>query len=155
MAMFEFLQGISPWYWLSFGIVVGVLEMATMSFFLIWPALAAMVMAVLLWIAPDLSPAIQITAFAVLSIALTLVGRKLIMQFGDGGGEETLINNRAAQLVGRTGKVIDAGALDGAVEVDGIRWRASWEKSPNLAEGALIKVDANQGMTLEVSPIES
>lgn len=154
MAMFEFLQGISPWYWLSFGIIVGVLEMATMSFFLIWPALAAIVMAGLLWLAPDLSPAIQITAFAALSIALTLVGRKMIMRFGDGGGEETMINNRAGQLIGRTGKVIDTGALEGAVEVDGIRWRATWEQTPNLAEGVAIKVDANRGMTLEVSPIQ-
>jgi len=153
MAIFEFLQGISPWYWLSFGIVLGVLEMATMSFFLIWPALAALVMAGLLWLVPDLSPAIQIIAFAIVSIALTLMGRKMIQQFGDGGGSETLINNRAAQLIGRTGKVISAGAVEGAIEVDGIRWRASWDQSPNLEEGALVKVDANRGMTLEVSPI--
>jgi len=150
--MLDFLQGISPWTWAAFGIVLGALEMATMSFFLIWPALAALAMAVVIYAVPDLGPAAQIISWAVLSVVLTLIGRKLVMDFGDGGGEETLINNRAAQLVGRSGKVIATGAHEGAVEIDGIRWRASWEGSPDLAEGTAITVTANRGMLLEVEP---
>lgn len=153
MGGFDFLQGISPWTWAAFGIVLGALEMATMSFFLIWPALAALVMAVVIFIAPDLGTAAQIILWAVLSVLLTLVGRKVVMDFGDGGGEETLINNRAAQLVGRTGKVIVSGDIEGAIEVDGIRWRASWPDGSNLAEGSPVTVVANRGMLLEVTPV--
>lgn len=149
----DFLVGISPWYWVAFGIVLGVLEMVTFSFFLIWPALAALILAGMLWVIPDFSGPAQITSFAVLSIALTLIGRKVLLQYGDGGGEETLINNRAAQLVGRTGTVISTGAHEGAIDVDGIRWRANWESTPNLAEGTPVRVIANRGMTLDVETL--
>lgn len=153
MEGFNFLDGISPWLWVAFGIVLGALEMATMSFFLIWPALGALVMALLLWLEPGLNTPLQLTLFAVVSVALTLVGRKLMMQYGDGGGEETLINNRAAQLVGRTGKVLEGGAAEGAVEVDGIRWRAQWDMAANLTKDAEVRVTGSQGMTLEVVPL--
>lgn len=152
MGILDFLNGISPWSWAAFGIVLGALEMATLSFFLIWPALAALVMAGVIWYAPELGAAPQLMLWAVLSILLTLIGRKLIMQFGDGGGEQTLINNRAAQLVGRTGKVIVTGAQEGAIEIDGVRWRAGWEATPNLSEGTSVRVTANRGMLLEVEP---
>jgi len=152
MGVLDFLQAVSPWSWAAFGIVLGALEMATMSFFLIWPALAALAMAVVIYFVPELGPAAQIISWAVLSVLLTLIGRKLIMDYGDGGGSKTLINNRAAQLVGRSGKVIATGALEGAIEIDGVRWRASWEGSPDLAEGTVVKVTANRGMLLEVSP---
>ena len=153
MPFLDFLQGISPWSWVAFGIGLGAVEMATMSFFLIWPALAALMMAVLLWISPAMSPEVQIILFAVLSVALTLIGRRVILRFGDGGGEETLINNRAAQLVGRTGVVLSGGESEGAVEVDGVRWRASWDGGPALKDGARVRVVASKGMVLEVSPL--
>jgi len=56
--------------------------------------------------------------------------------------------------VGRSGKVIATGTLEGAVEIDGIRWRASWAGSPDLAEGTPITVTANRGMLLEVVPVD-
>ncbi len=71
MNLFSFLQGISPWWWLAFGVALGAVEMATMSFFLIWPAIGAAIIAGVLLVLPDLAPNAQIALFAVLAVVLT------------------------------------------------------------------------------------
>ena len=75
--LLDFLDGISPWWWITLGVVLIGLEMTTMSFFLIWPGIAAVVIAILLWIAPGMSGEAQVALFAVLSVAFTWVGRTI------------------------------------------------------------------------------
>ena len=78
--LLDFLDGISPWWWITLGVVLIGLEMTTMSFFLIWPGIAAVVIAILLWIAPGMSGEAQVALFAVLSVAFTWVGRTIIVR---------------------------------------------------------------------------
>lgn len=82
MQLFTFLTDISPWWWIAFGIALGVVEMATMSFFLIWPALAAIAVGLFLIVAPSTSGEIQIAVFAILAVVLTFAGRYLLHRFG-------------------------------------------------------------------------
>ena len=79
MQILEFLNGISPWYWVAFALALGALEMATFSFFLIWPALASLIVAILLAASPELSPAVQVSVFAIGAIFLTFAGRFMVM----------------------------------------------------------------------------
>lgn len=146
--IFAAIAAISPWWWVAFALGLGALEMATMSFFLIWPALAALIMAGLVALVPGLSGEVIVSIFAILAIALTFAGRSLLHRFGDGQPQSNL-NSRSAQLVGRHAKVLDWGETRGSVEVDGIRWAATCDAP--LAEGASVRITEANGMTLTVT----
>ena len=88
--MFGFLQAMSPWWWVAFAVALGALEMATMSFFLIWPALAALVLALVHWLMPGLGGEVQVVLFAALAVAMTFAGRGLLNRYGDGEAEEVV-----------------------------------------------------------------
>ncbi len=151
MPFFNMLEGLSPWWWVAFGIALGAIEMATMSFFLIWPGLAALLMAVILIFAPGMPGEVQIAIYATLSVILTFAGRWLMHRYGDGGAPETTINQRSGQLVGRRGKILRYDGGEGLVEIDGVRWRARGATDLALTEGADVRVVAADGMTLEIS----
>jgi membrane protein implicated in regulation of membrane protease activity len=151
MAMFDALVGISPWWWVAFGVVLGALEMATMSFFLIWPALAAFAMALLLWVLPGLSGEIQVAAYAILAIVLTFAGRTLLHRWGDRGGDSGL-NDRAAQMIGRHAVVEDFTGPEGHVTIDGVRWLARWPADATATPGETVEIARAEGMVLFVRP---
>lgn len=150
MISFSFLAGISPWWWVAFAVALGAVEMATMSFFLIWPALAAFVMALLLVVAPGTSGEIQISLFAILAIALTFAGRSLVHRFGDGGEATGTLNARSTLMIGRHAEVQSFTGPEGNVTVDGIRWRAHWPTGKSAKPGDTVKVTGANGMVLMV-----
>ena len=149
IGIFDFLEGLSPWWWVAGGIALGVIEMATMSFFLIWPGLAALVMAVLVYFAPGLSGEVQVALFAIIAVVLTFLGRGLIARYGDGGAPETTINSRADQLIGRHGLVLGVTGPDARVEVDGIPWPAIVE-SDDILPGTTVEITDAIGTTLKI-----
>ena len=150
MDVFDFLNGISPWWWVAAALALGTIEILTFSFFLIWPAIAAFLVAVLMWIFPEMTGAIQILIFAVASAVLTLIGRQWVMTkkpTSDNPG----LNNRASALIGRNAVLIEdlAGTALGNVEVDGIRWRARLDKPEGTAaSGASLRIHGTEGMVL-------
>jgi len=150
--MFDLVEAVSPWWWLAFGIGLGVLEMVTMSFFLLWPGLAALVMAGVVALLPTMPGELRVAVYAVLAVALTFLGRAWLNKYGDGGGAETSLNNRAARVVGRKAKVLSCEAGEGAVEIDGTRWHAVWDGGTASAEGDVVDILRADGMTLRVAP---
>ena len=144
--MFEWLEVLSPWWWVAFGIGLGAVEMATMSFFLIWPAVAAVIMAVILWVAPGMQGEVQIAIFAVLAVALTFAGRNYLMK--SGGTSKTTLNNRSAQMVGRQAKVTEFELGEGQVEIDGLNWAANWRDGQTAQPGQTVKIIAAAGMSV-------
>jgi len=150
MELFAFLLGISPWWWVALAVVLGAFEMATMSFFLIWPALAAALIALLLVAAPLASGATQIAAFAILSIVFTIIGRKLLHRVaGDKSAAEKL-NSRSNLMIGRQGEVIEFTGPEGVVVIDGIHWRALWPVGVLASSGDTVSVEKAEGMTLYI-----
>lgn len=153
MDVFSFLNGISPWWWVALALGLGTIEVLTFSFFLIWPGLAALVVAVALWIFPDMSGSAQILIFAVLSAALTIAGRQWVLSKKP-QTENPGLNNRASALIGRRATLIEdlEGDALGNVEVDGIRWRARLSgPDSTAASGESLKITATDGMTLILS----
>ncbi|MCP5072466.1 MAG: NfeD family protein [Rhodobacteraceae bacterium] len=151
MEFLNFLEGLSPWWWVATAFVLGAIEMATGTFVLIWVALASLVMAGLTAFAPGMSGELQTTVFAVLSVALTFVGRFLLNKYGDGGGAgNSKLNTRAAHFVGRTAKVVEHANGEGAIEVEGMRWRARWAAGQSSAVGGSVRITGADGMVLEV-----
>lgn len=155
MPFLDVLEGLSPWWWVAAAFAVGALEMLTGTAVLIWVALASLLMAIILAVKPDLSGEVQITLFAVLSILFTFAGRWILNRFGDGAETHATLNQRSNHLVGRTAKVLDfdAGTQSGAIEVEGMRWRAEWATAPADASGETVRIKAANGMTLVVEPV--
>jgi inner membrane protein len=148
--IFATIEGLSPWWWVALGIVLGALEMLTMSFFLIWWGVAAIIMAILLVFLPTMPGEIQVALFAAISVALTFIGRSYVVKFGDGAEPVPGLNRRSGSLVGRSAKVVSADGSEGKVEIDGIPWRARSVEG-NLPEpGALVEITASDGTTLSV-----
>ena len=109
---------LSPWWWVALAILLAAAEMVTITTVLIWAALAALITALALWLAPGLGVFEQIGLFAALSIVFFFVGRSLVGRFGQPGGDDaSTLNRRAAQLVGREAVVTsfdgDRGQGDG------------------------------------------
>ena len=150
MELFTFLNGISPWWWVAFGVALGVVEMATMSFFLIWPALAGLVIALMLVAAPATSGEVQIAVFAVLAVALTFGGRSLVHRSESREPSHDGLNNRAVLMVGRHAIVQEFTGPEGAVTIDGVRWHAVWPNGQKSISGATVKIAGAEGMTLLV-----
>ncbi|MGD1925126.1 MAG: NfeD family protein [Paracoccaceae bacterium] len=148
--LFGFLTGISPWWWVALALALGIVEVLTFSFFLIWPGLAALAVGILMWIDPDLSGTSQALWFAILSVAFTIAGRQLVF-LRKPTSERSGLNRRSAALIGRKVVVVDGfdnGTL-GTVTVDGLRWRARMaDNVADPAPGELLHVTDADGMTL-------
>lgn len=149
MEYIQMLDGMSPWWWVIVAFALGSIEMATMTFFLIWISLAALCMAGLLTLAPNMSGTMQIALFAILSVLLTFVGRYLIQKYGNSDEDQT-VNNRAAQLIGQSAKVLEFANGAGVVEVDSIRWRARWSADQSSEIGDSVRITQADAMLLYV-----
>lgn len=151
MELLSMLDGMSPWWWIIVAFALGSIEMATVTFFLIWPALAALIMAGVLYLAPNMSGVMQISLFAILSLVLTFIGRFLMNRYGDGGeAENNTINNRAAQLIGQSAKVLEYDGGKGVVEIEGMRWRAQWAADHTSKPGQSVRITQADAMVLYV-----
>ncbi len=155
MPFLDVLEGLSPWWWVAAAFALGALEMITGTAVLIWVALATLVMAILNALVPTLSGELQVALFAALSMAITFAGRWAMQRFGDGGATHATLNRRSNHLIGRTAKVLDydAGSNSGAVEIEGMRWRATWAAGQASATGETVRVRAASGMNLTVETV--
>lgn len=125
LPLLDFLDGISPWAWAVLAILLFAAELAIPGFVLAWFALAAAAVAGALLLVPDLSGAWQLALFALVAIAALLLGRGAALRALAGGAARPELNNRAARLVGRHAVAAEAfRGEEGAVEVDGVRWKA-------------------------------
>lgn len=147
---FTWVGEASPWLWLALGILLVALEILVPSFVVIWPGLAAGVMAVLVWLKPDFSGQALVALFAGLSILFLFGGRALMARVEQAEPQSTL-NARGQNMVGREAKVLAVNGPIGKVEVDGIQWPAEWDTEDQIPEvGQWVSISAAKGMNLHV-----
>jgi hypothetical protein len=166
--VFAPLDGASPWLWLTFALALGAVELVATSFFLIWVALAAAGTALALALVPGLSGEAQTALFAALSVVFTFVGRAALRR---PGVARPGLNRRASALTGRRARVVgDFATGIGAVEIDGLRWRARLDGEgegegegqgegadgqagpPAPREGDMVAILGADGVVLRVAP---
>jgi inner membrane protein len=154
LPLVSLLDGIAPGWWLALAVLLAGLEALTVTMHLIWPALAAALTALVLWLVPGLGGAAQLGLFALVTMALVLAGRGLFGRYlRPRGGEAGGLNRRAAALVGREAVVESFGAHDGRVKVDGVLWPARQDGARPPAPGARVRVTGAEGMVLRVEAI--
>ena len=135
--------------WIAVGGLFLAMEVATGSGWLLWPAGAAAITALVASAMP-LSLAVQTGLFAVLTIVTTLAGRQFFPRRSHRGD----INDTHARLAGSEGVVVQSfHGGNGRVLVDGKEWAARLDGESNPAPGAKIVVTAVGGAQLKVRAV--
>ena len=125
------------WIWMALAAVLLAVEVMTGSGYLLWPAAAAAVTALITPL--HLGEPVEIAIFAGLTLALTIVARRYWPNPLRPRGPD--INDPLARLIGHHGQA--AGAFSsgrGRVFVDGKEWAAELEGGADLAAGAKVEV---------------
>ena len=154
MTEFDFFaafDGASPWWWIALAIAIGAVEMLTFTYFLIWIALAALSVGLVMAVAP-LGGQEQVVAFAILSILYTIAGRFIVKRMRQTPSETPGLNRRSEKLIGRKGKALsDFENDEGLVVIDDVRWRARLAIGSVRKGESLVVIDA-EGMQLICEP---
>jgi membrane protein implicated in regulation of membrane protease activity len=126
----------TPWLWLTSGIILCAAETLAPGISLLWIGLAAIATGVIAF-SVELSAEGALIVFALLSIALALVGRKLYGPVG-AGIVESMPGPRAASLIGRE-FILDQPISQGfgQIRVDDTVWRVRGADQPS---GAKVRV---------------
>ncbi len=140
------LNGLGPEHWLVLGLILLIAEMASGTTYLLWPAVAAFITALLAWIAPT-GWVVEIVVFGVLILVLTYFGHPLVKRWRNEGAANGL-NERGAALIGSRGVVSTFANGVGSVRVQDTVWRALSED--DLLAGQEVEVTAVDGATLKV-----
>ena len=144
----EYLSNIAYWHWLIFGLVLIVLEIFVPSAIFLWPGIAALVVGVLAFSAPDINWTILIAIWGVLSVIFAF-GCQFYKKNRKSMEPESTLNRRGEQYVGRhftlTRDIVNG---TGELNVDDTRWKIV--SHHDLPVGMKVKVIAVEGTSLRV-----
>ena len=140
------------WIWLALGVILLAVEAAFSTEWLLWPAVAAGAVAALVALGLPLGGFWgEAGLFAVLTVAATLLSRRLVQRVNPGDHPD--INARDGRLVGQRAQVVQA-FVDGRgrVFVSGAEWPAEIEGAAPLA-GESVVIESVDGPRLRVRPV--
>ncbi len=140
---------LTPWHWMTVGLMLCALELIGPTTILLWPGIAALVTGALTLVMPEMSWQIQVALFAVLAVATAFAGRQFYKRKSV---SRSSLNRRAENLIGKQITLTDSieNGVGGAF-VDGTRWRVV---GPDSAAGSSVIVTALDGASLVVTPAD-
>ncbi|WP_377290896.1 NfeD family protein [Rhizobium sp. SG2393] len=143
---------LGPWIWWVAGFVLLAAEVVVPGVFLVWIGIAALLTglaSLALWETSWWTWHVQVIVFALLSIAATLAGRRLLGG-ADGRSDEPHLNQRTASLIGRTA-VLEQPIAEGRgrIRLDDTVWSV---EGPDVAAGTRVRVTGGTNGTLRVEP---
>jgi membrane protein implicated in regulation of membrane protease activity len=146
------------WYvWLILGVLFIIAEMFTSGFVLLWFGIGALVAALLAFTGVVGLP-LQILAFLIVSVALTIASRTIFERFLMRGSPGRELKTGVDNLPGKIGVVVEPskGVLqEGAVRVFASTWRAfPVEGEEPLVEGEQVEVERVEGASVYVRRVE-
>ena len=148
----QMLETMSGTKWIIVGVLLLILEVVTGTTYILWPAVAALIVGFIVFILPLLGWEMQFLLFFILSSVLLVVGHKYVRPKMK-GGEPSDLNDRARSMVGMRVKAIaDFETGIGRVQVGDTQWRASIEDGTAL-EGQELRVMSVKGTTLQVEAV--
>ena len=144
-------SGITFWHWLIFAAVLAGIELTSMSMYLIGPAIAAGIVAILKFMMPELGFAVSLTIFAALTVMLTFAARSLIKRIPE-GSDKPALNQRGRQYIGREFTLKDP-VVDGKgrIKIEDGGWII---RGANAEAGKKIKITGVEGTALSFEVID-
>jgi membrane protein implicated in regulation of membrane protease activity len=135
------------YFWLGLALLLIAAETFVPGAFLLWFGIAAGVMGLIVWLVPGLPVLGQIIVFAVLSALAVAAYRRWFRGAGP-RSEQPLLNQRAAQLVGRTVELSEPIRNGrGKARIGDSVWVV---EGPELPAGAIVSVTGTDGTALRV-----
>lgn len=142
----EFLSSIQPWHWLIVGFLFLGLEALGTGGFMLGTALAGLLLALVLWLVPELDWAWQLVWFGAASLVFTVAYWKLFRRVNE-QSDHSQLNNRAAQLIGRVVEVSEPLPHgQGRVQIGDTLWKV--QATESIEAGTQVIVIGADGMTL-------
>ena len=140
------------WHWLTFAVVLIILEMFSPGAFFLWLGIAASCVGIVLFMRPELIWQYQLILFAVLSVASIVSWRWTRAFFPPEVAEVPNLNRRAEQYVGRTFTLIEPiiNGL-GKIRVDDSTWRVRGKDMPTNSQ---VRVTGVDGIIFDVEPLK-
>ena len=137
---------MQPWtIWLVVAGVLFILEMVTLTFYLLWCGIGAVVAAIVAWLYPDAFVA-QMAVGGVVVLLLTVYTKPITRRFRQSKGFKDAVD----ELVGKEGVVLEPISDDkpGIVKVGSETWSAVSDQS--LEKGEIVVVVRRGSAFLEV-----
>jgi membrane protein implicated in regulation of membrane protease activity len=145
------LWDIEFWHWWALGLFLIAIEVFAPSTLLIWPAVSAGVVGVVLLIDPTFDWRYQILVFAVLSLITTVVWFRYWLRRHPTETDHPMLNVRGKSLVGRRIR-LDSGSESGRgrIHVDDSSWSYATENGDDLPAGTAVEIVGHDGNLLTV-----
>lgn len=143
----EWLQQLSGWHWIAFGLLLLIGELVGAGGYLLWTGMSAMMVGVLLWVFPDIAWQLQFLIFALGSVVSAALWHVYLLRKPIKSDQPTL-NKRGATYVGKTfvlTQAIQNGR--GKIRIDDCNWELNGNDYP---AGTTIIVTGTDGMILFV-----
>jgi membrane protein implicated in regulation of membrane protease activity len=137
------------WHWLILGSALIALEATVPGTFLLWPGIAAFLTGIIAYMAPGLGWELHGVFFAVLTVAVAVLGRRLYARLRQPVTDQPLLNKRGEQLIGSR-HVLDDTMLNGhgRMRIGDTTWSIA---GPDLPAGTKVVVTAIDGNCLRVT----
>lgn len=146
------LNSMDVWKWILLGVALLVLELFTGSLFLLWPAIAAIVVGLVLSVVP-LGWEMQLFLFAILTTAGLIWGEKYLRPRLDNDRAADGLNARGETMIGQTVRAIgDFDMGRGRVKVGDTEWAAKMPEG-NAAAGDQLRIIEVSGASVTVEPL--
>ena len=150
------VHSLGPWNWWILALVLLGLEVLAPGTFFLWFGISAFVIGTIsLAMGPDSSFWVwqtQMIGFVVLSLGAAVIGRRFMNQYRLDDSDNTDLNDRIAQMVGRTVSLTQAISVGtGRVTIGETTWRVS---GPELPVGTRVRVVGHHAGQLDVAAEE-
>ena len=147
------MLNLTHWHWLVIGLALGAIEMVGTSFFLIFPAISAVLVAGVVYIEPGLDWRLQLLVFAALSVLSTALSRNWIRRWR-GNDAPMTVNVRGQTHVGRRVRLQSAMVHgEGRIQIDDTWWKATAMEPHTIETDTLVEILGADGAVLKVRPV--
>ena len=139
------------WLWLAIGALLLAVEAAASTEWLLWPAVSAGIVAVVTALGLSLGLAGEVGLFAALTLASTLLSRRLVQRINP--DDQPDINDRDRRLIGQKATVVEP-FVDGRgrVFVSGAEWSAELDgDAPAIAGSVVVTAVGSGRLTVKAS----
>jgi membrane protein implicated in regulation of membrane protease activity len=154
--MMEFMESVTFWYWLAFGIGLMLVEVLVPGVLFLWLGAAAIGTGLILLGIPDMGWQLQLVVFAVLSVVSVFVGRRYVYANPEPTDHPTL-NRRGENFIGQQ-YTLDGATTggQGRIKIGDSLWAvATRPQGMELAADARVTVTGVDGSTLVVEAVET
>lgn len=148
----EWLTSWTVWHWLVLGLVLLIAEILISGVFVLWWGLAALMVAAVMALFPQLNLTALFILYGLLALSLSLIWWKYQSKKDQDDHSSSTLNQRDHAMLGAVGTVQDIAPNGiGRGHFGDTTWRIQGQQ---LAVGDVIEVIAVEGITLQVRKSE-